>query len=186
MSITPFASTRTRSNHGKPSYAAVNRGIPAIAASASNRETSYLEVTNTTNPATWTAQITAKVVQQFINSTSKGAPILPIGYGVNVNIPALSSKSHDPAIVQTRFTGNAHINEAVLDPKKGTFTWANIKPYADGVNACINGDCSLPGETYVVENGDVSVSLFTVDYSAPQGPYSDMLKKKIEPLTSKE
>ena len=121
-------------------------------------------------------------MQQYIDATPKSGPILPVGYGINVNIPPLTSDHNDPPIIQTRFTGNAHVNEAVLDPKKGTFTWANIKPYAAGVNACINGDCSLPGETYVVENGNVSVSLFTVDYSAPKGQYADTVMQKIEPL----
>lgn len=104
---------------------------------------------------------------------------------MNVNIPHLSANNTSPKIVQTRMTGNAHVNEAVFDPAKGTFTWANIKPYAAGVNACVNGDCSLPGETYVVENGGVSVSLYITDYTAPNSWYTESLMKRIEPLTKK-
>lgn len=82
-------------------------------------------------------------------------------------------------------SGNAHINEAVFDPAKGIFTWANLKPYAAGVNACVNGDCTLPGETYVVENGRVSVSVYITDYDAPTGEYTESIMKRIKPLTKK-
>jgi 5'-nucleotidase len=136
-------------------------------------------LTNRTNPATWAAEAAVKFVDNFISTAPKTGPLLPTGYGVNVNIPVLTKKDHDPDFVQTRFTGNAHVNEAVLDKDKGTFTWANIKPYAAGVNACINGDCSLPGETYVVENGKASVSFYTVDYSAPSTAYTQSLIKRV-------
>ncbi|KAJ4004803.1 hypothetical protein NW752_009531 [Fusarium irregulare] len=167
----------TLSGTAGAAYAATNRGIPAIALSASNAELPYTELTNRTNPATWAAQASVRFVENFI-STAKG-PILPIGYGVNVNLPVLTEKDHDPEFVQTRFTGNAHVNEAVLDPEKGTFTWANIKPYAAGVNACINGNCSLPGETYVVENGKASVSFYTIDYTSPETEYTEELIDRV-------
>ena len=129
--------------------------------------------------------MSVKVVEQVISSASRGGPLLPLGYGMNVNIPKLSSNNTDTKIVLTRMTGNAHVNEAVLDASKGTFTWANIKPYAAGANACINGDCSLPGETYVVENGAISVSLYTTDYTAPNSWHTESIMKRIEPLTKK-
>lgn len=38
-----------------------------------------------------------------------------------------------------------------------------------GVNTCITGDCSLPGETDIIANTcQSSVSVFSVDYDAPQ------------------
>lgn len=83
-------------------------------------------------------------------------------------------------------TGNAHVNEAVWDDKTGTFTWANIKPYAAGINTCVNGDCSLPGETYVVENGGVSMSIYIVDYTSPESCYTDSIMKRLQPLTKKD
>ncbi|KAM0261549.1 hypothetical protein ACHAPA_009719 [Fusarium lateritium] len=176
----------TLSGTAGAAYAATNRGIPAIAISASNQETPYTELTNRTNPATWAAEAAVKFVDNFISTAPKTGPLLPTGYGVNVNIPVLTKKNHDPAFVQTRFTGNAHVNEAVLDKEKGTFTWANIKPYAAGVNACINGDCSLPGETYVVENGQASVSFYTVDYSAPSTAYTQSLIKRVASFISSD
>jgi 5'-nucleotidase len=174
----------TLSGTAGAAYAATHRGIPAIAISASNQEVPYTELTNRTNPATWAAEAAVKFVDNFISTAPKNGPLLPNGYGVSVNIPVLTKKDHDPDFVQTRFTGNAHVNEAVLDKDKGTFTWANIKPYAAGVNACINGDCSLPGETYVVENGQASVSFYTVDYSAPSTAYTQSLIKRVASFIS--
>ena len=166
-------------------YAATHRSLPAIALSASNRAVSYKDIHNETNPATWAAQVSVKVVNAFIKSAC-GGPILPLGYGVNVNIPELSANHSGLEFVQTRMTGNAHVNEAVLDPKTGTFDWANIQPYAAGVNTCINGDCSLEGETYVVEHGAVAISLYTIDYTAPSTGATRRIMERIQPLTSQE
>lgn len=159
--------------------------MPSIAISGSNQKVPYFDIKNETNEATWTAKVAVKVVEQVISSAPKGGPLLPLGYGLNVNIPVLTAKNHDPEIVYTRMTGNAHVNEAVLDPAKGVFTWANIKPYAAGVNACVNGDCGLPGETYVVENGRVSVSVYMTDYDAPSSEYTKGIAQRIKPLTRK-
>ncbi|KAK2616216.1 hypothetical protein QQS21_000848 [Conoideocrella luteorostrata] len=167
------------------SYAATARSIPSIAISGSNKKIAYFDIKNETNEATWTAKVATRVVEQIIHSAPKGAPVLPLGYGLTVNIPVLSANNTSPKIVQTRMTGNAHVNEAVFDPKKGVFTWANLKPYAAGVNACVNGDCSLPGETYVVENGQVSVSIYITDYDAPKSLYTESIAKRIQPLTKK-
>jgi 5'-nucleotidase len=122
------------------------------------------------------------VVNSFIKSAC-GGPILPLGYGVNVNIPELAANySSTLEYVQTRMTGNAHVNEAVLDAEEGTFTWANIEPYAAGINTCINGDCSLEGETYVVEHGAVAISLYTIDYTAPSTGATRRIMERIQPL----
>lgn len=172
----------TLSGTAGAAYAATHRSIPAIAISASNREVPYFDVVNETNPATWAAEVSLKVVNAFIDSAPDDAPILPLGYGVNVNIPPLTANHSDLQFVQTRMTGNAHVNVAVLDPSDVTFNWANIEPYAAGVNTCINGDCSLEGETYVVENGGVSISLYTIDYTAPDTPSTQSIMQRIKCL----
>ena len=166
------------------SYAATARSIPAIATSGSNKAVAYTEVNSTTHPAALVAAVAAKVVLGIIESVPTGGPILPLGYGMNVNIPPLTTNNTSPAIVQTRMTGNAEVDEAVPGETPGTFTWANIRPYAAGVNACYNGDCSLPGETYVVQNGKVSVSLYTVDYTAPTNGYTKSIMSRLKSLTS--
>ncbi|KAM0668805.1 hypothetical protein ACQRIU_002367 [Beauveria bassiana] len=173
----------TLSGTAGAAYAATHRSIPAIALSGSNREVPYFDVKNGSDPATLVAKVAVKVVDQVIRSGPKGGPLLPLGYGLSVNIPELKANGTEPEIVRTRMTGNAQVNEAVWDPKKGIFTWANLKPYAAGVNACVHGDCSLPGETYVVENGGISISIYTVDYDAPLSEYASSIMQRLAPLT---
>ncbi|KAF1733360.1 Acid phosphatase [Beauveria bassiana] len=173
----------TLSGTAGAAYAATHRSIPAIALSGSNREVPYFDVKNGSDPATLVAKVAVKVVDQVIRSSPKGGPLLPLGYGLSVNIPELKANGTEPEIVRTRMTGNAQVNEAVWDPKKGIFTWANLKPYAAGVNACVHGDCSLPGETYVVENGGISISIYTVDYDAPLSEYASSIMRRLAPLT---
>ncbi|KAF9741637.1 hypothetical protein PMIN06_010556 [Paraphaeosphaeria minitans] len=164
-------------------YAAVSRSVPAIALSASNSAVAYFNVTNSTHPAALAAKASYAVVDQFINATAQGSAVLPLGYGVNVNIPELSVGTLPP-VVKSRLTGEAETDAAVYDEDKKTFTWGNVRPLAAGVNACYNGDCSLPGETYVLANGGISVSVFTIDYDAPSVPYTEMVFAKVGNLFS--
>jgi 5'-nucleotidase len=120
------------------------------------------------------------VVKEFIDNTD-GEQVLPLGYGVNVNIPDLDSDEMPP-VVQTRLTGDANVDVAVYDEETKLFDWDNIFPVAAGVNACYNGDCQLPGETFVVGGGSVGVSVFTIDYDAPSIPYTDMVFGKVAGL----
>ncbi|KAJ4302598.1 hypothetical protein N0V90_001487 [Kalmusia sp. IMI 367209] len=163
-------------------YAAVERSIPAIAFSASNKNVGYMNVTNSSNPATWSAAVSAKIVQQFLNATPEDQSVLPLGYGINVNIPELTSDEMPP-IVATRLTGEADVDIAVYNETTGLFKYGNLEPKAAGVNVCYNGDCGLPGENYVVEGGSVSISVFTVDYDAPANAYTADVLKKFAPLT---
>ncbi|KJK76221.1 hypothetical protein H634G_08627 [Metarhizium anisopliae BRIP 53293] len=173
----------TLSGTAGASYAATERSVPSIAIAGSNKKIAYFDIKNETNEATWTAKVSVKVIEQIISSAPDGSPLLPLGYGLTVNIPLLTANNTDPEIVQTRMTGNAHINEAVWDPATGVFHWANIKPYSAGLNACVNGDCRLPGETYVVESGRVSVSVYITDYDAPATEYTQSIRERVKPLT---
>ena len=166
-------------------YAATARSIPAVAISASNEAIPYTEIKNQSNPATWAAEAGVKVVETLIKNTPEGGDITPLGYGVTVNIPELDGKHKNKLkYVQTRMTGQAEVDEAVMeDPDKVVFTWANIRPLAAGINACINGDCSLMDETYAVGQGDISISVYTVDYTAPTGPNTKSVMSKVSSLT---
>jgi 5'-nucleotidase len=63
-------------------------------------------------------------------------------------------------------TGGADVDSASYNTATGLFSYANVVP--DEANQCINGDCSLPGETTILNSGcQSSVSVFTVDYDAP-------------------
>jgi hypothetical protein len=56
------------------------------------------------------------------------------------------------------------------------------------LNVCINGDCSLPGETsFLDKDCKTSVSVFTVDYDAPDastcsGNEAVSVRNALEPL----
>ncbi|KAF3922247.1 Exopolyphosphatase [Dactylellina cionopaga] len=164
-------------------YAAVGRGIPSIAFSATdilNRK--YTAVNNTStsrDPATIIGKLAAKVVNQLEEKgIGKNGRLLPYGYGLNVNFPYITtSKStasisnrqptcDNPPFVHARLTGGAATNYAAFNEETGIFTWAGNFT-SPGVNACINGDCELPGETDVIKECKTAVSVWTIDYDAP-------------------
>ncbi|TVY34891.1 Acid phosphatase [Lachnellula subtilissima] len=161
-------------------YTAVERGIPAIGISGGySVQTPYYDVNTTTkaglkDPATIMAQLSANLAQQLITRVAAqgGGPLLPLGYGINLNIPYITSFTNDscvnPPFIQTRMTGGADVDYAAFNETTGLFSYQNL--VEPGTNQCINGDCSLPGETDILNVGCQSaVSVFTVDYDAPIG-----------------
>ncbi|CAK7218500.1 hypothetical protein SBRCBS47491_003525 [Sporothrix bragantina] len=180
---------------------AIERGIPAIAFAGSyGTHTAYYDIQSSTSaglqdPATIMGRLAATLAQAFIDKASKsnatsGGRVLPLGYGVSVNIPLISSFKDDscvnPPFVRARMTGDgAFTSKAVYDNATGLFGSAN---YADdGTNMCINGDCNLPGEIEVINSGcKSSVVLFTIDYDAPYGassladPYAALLPDIVQ------
>ncbi|KAH7379028.1 5'/3'-nucleotidase sure [Cadophora sp. MPI-SDFR-AT-0126] len=161
-------------------YTVVERGIPAIGISgAYGVQTPYYWVNEITaagldDPATIMGQLSANLAQQLITNVSKagGGRLLPLGYGINVNIPLITSFKSDnctnPPFIQSRLTGGAVVDLALFNKTTGLFSYGDdINP---GVNQCIHGDCWLPGETDVLKkNCQSAVSVFTVDYDAPIG-----------------
>jgi 5'-nucleotidase len=177
-------------------YSAVGRGIPGIAFSAaSNGGQRYYKWVNQTtaaglkDPATISAELSLSLVEQVVKNAPKGQKILPLGYGLNVNYPSITSFTNNscicPPFVQTRLTGGAFTDKAAFNATTGLFTFANL--LGDGVNRCINGDCRLPGETNVVASGcQSSVSVFTVDYDAPLGRDTSRVQHQMLPLVKFE
>lgn len=158
-------------------YVSVGRDVPAIAFSSGNDDHRFYKEVNTTtssgypDPATIQGQLVVDIVNALVNNTPAGERLLPSGYGISVNTPYITSLDNDscvkPPFYHTRVNKDAVWDIAVEED--GVFTYAPIVPEAGG-NVCINGDCSLPGETGVVEAGCASsVSVFTVDYDAPLG-----------------
>lgn len=156
-------------------YAAIERGIPAIAYSAAySVHTPYHDLNASTkagllDPATITGRLAANLAQGLVEKAN-GSRILPLGYGLSVNIPYITSFSNtscvNPPFILSRQTGGAAVDKAVYNASTGLLTYQNTVPV--GANTCINGDCGLPGETDVVSSGcKASVSVFTVDYDAP-------------------
>ncbi|KKY13307.1 putative acid phosphatase [Diplodia seriata] len=151
-------------------YAAVGRGVPAIAVSASSvggqRSWEWLNQTTESgwpDPATLHARLT-----------------------VSVNFPTITSLTNDscvdPPFVLTRLSGGGALSDiAVYNESTQLFRYGDIA--GPGLDVCINGDCSLPGETEVVESGCRSaVSVFTVDYDAPVGKNATSVRHKLAPL----
>ncbi|KIH92796.1 5'-nucleotidase [Sporothrix brasiliensis 5110] len=196
---------------------AIARGIPALAfAGTYGTQTAYYDIQPSTkaslqDPATIMGRLAANLAQAFIdkakssgsssgssNSSSSssggggggGERILPLGYGVSVNFPLISSFDDDscvnPPFVRARMTGDgAFTSKAVYNSDTGLFGSANFAD--DGTNMCINGDCSLPGEVAVLNSGcKSSVALFTIDYDAPYGvssladPYAALLPDLVQ------
>ncbi|KAF2454868.1 survival protein sure-like phosphatase/nucleotidase [Lineolata rhizophorae] len=178
-------------------YAAVSRNVPAIAVSAGDvagGHRPYTEVNETTpaglkDPATIHAELTVKFVKELVQSTRSGNRFLPLAYGLSVNIPDITSMEDDscidPPFVQTRLTGSAITDIAAQEDESSSeppvFHYESI--YSDAVNECINGDCDLPGETAVVEDSCTSsVSVFTIDYDAPDTHVTKGVWNKLKPL----
>ncbi|KAK0649952.1 acid phosphatase [Cercophora newfieldiana] len=173
----------TLSGTAGAAYAATARSIPAIAISGSNTAVPYYEVDGPDHDAHRVASVSFKIVEAIIKSSPPKHSILPLGYGINVNIPPLDDNHESVPVVQTRMTGGAEVDEAVPGKTPGTFTWANLSPRAAGVNQCLNGDCDLPGETEVVAAGKIALSLYTVDYTAPTTPRTNSLMQRLTKLT---
>lgn len=172
------------------SYAAVERSVPAIAFSGGNgAQRSYMEINKTTpsghpDPASIDAQLSVDLVNQLVKKGNK-TQLLPFGYGINVNYPEITSLTSDkcvnPPFLQTRMTGGAEVDTAVLNEKTGLFSYGSVEPA--GLNTCINGDCTLPGETNVVDCGCFSsVTVFTVDYDAPSCGDAKSVRPLLEPF----
>ena len=107
----------------------------------------------------------------------------------SVNTPFITSFTNDscvdPPFIQTRFGGGGFTDIAVYNQTTGLFRYGNF--LSEGVNRCINGDCSLPGETSVVDDGcATSVSVFTIDYDAPLGPEQGGVGASLSPLVKYE
>lgn len=168
-------------------YAAVDRGYPAVALSASSKNGQlrpYTEVSSSSDASVTIANLAVKLVAQM-EKNANGGRLLPEGYGLNVNFPVLSDICQSPPYIQSRLTGGSEVDKAVYNATSGLFTWGSTYP-ADGVglNACINGDCSLPGETNVVKKCQSSVSVFTVDYDAPSCSGPAGVRQGLMPLVS--
>lgn len=184
----------TLSGTAGAAYSAVSRNLPAIAFSAGNLgQRSYLEINATTpsglpDPATIAGELSLNIVRALINNTTPGSRLLPLGYGLNVNFAEIDTLKANPTCVsptfyQTRFTGGALTDIAVRNATTGTFRYG--ERYYDGVNACVNGDCSLPGETEVVNAGCYgSVSVFSIDYTASWSSAESGVRAKLESVVS--
>ncbi|OSD02773.1 5'/3'-nucleotidase sure [Trametes coccinea BRFM310] len=152
-------------------YTAVERGIPGIAFSAGN--STHRSFTTNTNETSDPANLAAKVVVDLVRALSDKVNVsqerlLPLGIGMTVNIPTFGPGSNctSPPFTFTRLTGGAFVDQITLDPTTGLPVVNNLE--ARGINANVNGVREDPGETPTSAGCETAVSIFAVDYDAPE------------------
>ncbi len=165
--------------------------MPAIAFSASTDVRQYTSL-NLSDPddesvkiGTYSANFVTTVADEA-KSSNASARVLPLGIGLSVNYPEIAPSGNctDLEWVHTRLTGKAVIDRFVVNATTGLPTYANY--VSEGINACLAGNCSLPGETDVVENGNcqASASIYSVDYDAPTDAVQDLVAALTSGITS--
>ena len=174
------------------SYAAVERGIPGIAFSGGNdAQRGYKVKATTKSGSPDRASIDAQLSVEIVNQLTKNGnleQLLPYGYGISVNYPEITSLTDSSCVnapfFQTRMIGDADIDTAVLNETTGLFDYGTATAaQSRGANVCINGKCSLLGGTVVVDSGFYSsVSVFIVDYDAPDCAGSANVRPLLQPL----
>ncbi|PIL23722.1 hypothetical protein GSI_13472 [Ganoderma sinense ZZ0214-1] len=152
-------------------YVSVERGIPAIAFSAGNN--THRSFTTNTGDASDPANLAAQVVKNLVASVAAGVNttqerLLPLGVGLSVNIPTFGPESNctAPPFVFTRLTGGALVAHISINSTTGFPVEDDIE--ATGINANINGVREDPGETPTSAGCLTAVSIFSVDYDAPE------------------
>ncbi|KAI0747817.1 sure-like protein [Daedaleopsis nitida] len=152
-------------------YVSVERGFPAIAFSAGNStHRSFNTLTDDSNdPAVLAANVVVDVVRAVANgvNTTK-ARLLPLGVGMSVNIPTFGPGNNctAPPLRFTRLTGGAVVNQIFINETTGLPFSQDLQ--ATGVNTNINGVREDPGETPTSAGCETAVSIFSIDYDAPE------------------
>jgi 5'-nucleotidase len=73
--------------------------------------------------------------------------------------------------VRSRFTGGGETPPAAFNASSGLIVVPGGSYYGlvpPGENTCVNGECGLPGESVVVTGCESAVTVFTMDYDAPE------------------
>ncbi len=154
-------------------YTAIERNIPAISVSGSNSNNSFFKddfPLSNIHPANINAQKVVQLVEYLFKRAADQERVLPLGIGLNVNIPRVGSISTNnlmnPPFKLSRLTGEgSFILSIELDEDTGLF-----KRYHKNTKAlrnCLSGDCRLPSERTTYNEGKISISVFSVDYDAP-------------------
>lgn len=159
-------------------YNAVYRGVPGVAFSGSNSNNSFfkdsLDLNDPLEPSTIYANLVVDFVQQLFKAQGDNSRTLPLGVGLNVNLPKVGYQDESctaPGWVFSRFTGEyASGADLVYNETSNSFVWNDDGKFP-GMAVCNNGDCSLQSEDFVIDDlkCKTSVSAFSVDYDANLG-----------------
>jgi len=149
-------------------YTAIERGIPAIAFASGNMvPMPYFWVNASTpaglqDPATITGRLAAAFVQSLA-AKAGSSPLLPRGYGINVNLPFITSYTSDQCINPPFIL--ARMGNDVTGTKAGYNTKTGLFAYENAVSLAGNDSSITPGEREVLNSGCKSaVTVFTVEY----------------------
>ena len=174
-------------------YNAVYRGYPAVAFSGSNTNNSFYKDSlneDPNDPQNIYGSKMVEFVDTLFEAQGENEVLLPIGTGLNVNFPLVSTDSktgcQDPKFTFSRLTGEKVITLGLkYNETSGLFKSDVLS--ALGVQMAYNGDASLPSEDLVLDSYDCysPVSVFSVDYTAPttpQGQVKTLLNKILVDL----
>jgi len=145
-----------------PAYAALQRGVPAIAFWTEHHPViPYSWIQNRTNtdfvdPWTATARMAASLVESFIERAA-GGPVLPQGVGVAVDLPASSDNCKNPSFVLIRGSQDVPVGNVQFDATMGLFT------------------AGLPEPVYTNEDFDVGF----VGIKAPRGETPECVARVV-------
>ncbi|EGV61128.1 sure-like protein [Yamadazyma tenuis ATCC 10573] len=156
-------------------YNSVYHGLPAIAISASNSNNSFYKDSlddDPTNPANINSKVSVKLIDELFKAQGDNSRVLPLGVGLNVNIPLVGSQSVNgsctsPKFVFSRITGlDSDVSKITYNETTGLVGTTYV--YEEALRTCYNGDCSLPSEAAVSQewNCSTAVSVFQIDYDA--------------------
>lgn len=157
-------------------YFGVYRGYPAIAFSGSNNNNSFFKDSldkDPLNPANINANVTVELVEQIFDAQGVNSRALPIGVGLNVNIPHVGYDAEDdtcnaPKFVYTRMNGLDSDADKIVFNETSGLVEVSYDFYPEALTVCSAGDCTLPSEALVMDrwNCSTAVSAFSVDYDA--------------------
>ncbi|KAJ8462414.1 hypothetical protein ONZ45_g17941 [Pleurotus djamor] len=178
-------------------YAAVYRGLPAVAFSGVNgTHRSFTTITGRPDdPATIQGNLIANFVEALIDNVDlKTDMLMPVGIGISVQFPFVGAGTNcsAPPFTLTRMTGGAAMDKIRINATTGMPTFDDVQ--FPGLNTNFTGDPRLPGETDIVQGCSSTVTVFYTDYDAPlnlAAPLQNRLipifgKTSIAPSTKRE
>ncbi|KAG7696942.1 hypothetical protein KL930_002607 [Ogataea haglerorum] len=173
-------------------YYATERGYPAIAFSGANSNNSFFKDNLDDDPEhapNIYSKYALEVVETLAKSQDDSGRLLPEAYGLNVNFPPAGSdidaSCRELTFRHTRFTGSKSLaykvayNSTAENMEQTTLTTL-------AVQNCAAGDCELPDEYTVINNGNCegTISVFTLDFDASE-PITEQTVSLFESVLGK-
>lgn len=158
-------------------YNAVYRGHSAIAFSGSTSNNSFYQdslTEDSNDPANIYASKVVELTSKIFESQGENERALPVGVGLNVNFPKVTTLTKDnscsnPPFVFSRVTGQGVAIAALkYNESSNLFQSSSISQGTVATDTKYNGILSLPNENTVIKTGCYTpISAFSVDYTAP-------------------